>query len=157
MTVINDKLTISKFFASPRELVYEAWTQPEHAEKWGPGKLKMQLDYSDLRVGGTYHITMIGENSTHVNTGVYKEIVPDEKLVFTHGWDGTNRVDTTVTVQFLNKKGGTEIILTQVGFKNQEMAASHEEGWSSALDNLDKYLHQFQARGNIIDGIDAGI
>lgn len=146
MAVNNNSLSITKLFHFPRELIYEVWTQPKHAEQWGPSGMKIQLDYSDVREGGTYHITMIGgERGVYVNSGAYKEIIPNKKLVFTHGWEGPDRVDTEVTIELKDKDDGTELNLTQVGFENKAAAISHEEGWSSALDNLDKYLKQLKS------------
>lgn len=142
MTVINNSLKIHHHFSVPKELIYEAWTNRDHADKWGPSGLKMHLDSADFRVGGGFQITMEGEHGKFVNSGKYKEILPNEKLVFTHGWEGPDRVDTNVTLEFRDDIDGSELVLTQKGFRNHEAGLKHEEGWKSALDNLEKYLVQ---------------
>ena len=107
-------------------------------DKWVPDGCKFVSSEADIRMGGKFRETMNCGGETYVAHGVYQEIVPNQKIVFTHQWKEQNPIETVVTVKFREKKDGTEIILTQTGFSDPSAAKSHEEGWSSALANFAK-------------------
>ena len=76
---------------------------------------------------------------------VSREVDPPEKLVFTWAWekmsgDDSNFVpaETLVTVEFLDKNGATEVVLTQEQFSDEHMRDEHEGGWAGCLDGLDR-------------------
>jgi uncharacterized protein YndB with AHSA1/START domain len=108
MTTIKDNLTpapadrtliLTRVFDAPRELVWEAWTKKEHLDIWScPRGFTMPESHGDLRVGGAWGFTMIAPNGEKFPcNGVYREIVPNELLVMTHGWvedDGTRPWET---------------------------------------------------------------
>jgi uncharacterized protein YndB with AHSA1/START domain len=124
--------------ASP-EKVFEAWTQPALMKKWFcPKNLRPGVTESDVRVDGKYRGSMINdqEGETYTATGEYREVVPGKRLVFTHGWEGPDRVETLVTVEFKSKNGGTEVVLVHERLENEESAKGHQAGWLSTLENL---------------------
>ena len=86
-TVSETILQISRTFNAPRELVFQAWTQPESLSRWwaaGPG-FTTPIAEVDLRVGGKYRLGMLApdQDQPYVVGGVYKEMVHSEKLVYT--------------------------------------------------------------------------
>jgi len=89
-TATKPSLTIKRRFNAPPVKVYAAWTNPEMIARWfGPHGVERVEAETDLRVGGQYHITMHVPGDQHDVLGVYREIVPNEKLVFTWAWKST--------------------------------------------------------------------
>jgi len=75
--------------------------------------------------------------------GTYREIVPPERLVFTHAWqeaDGSSNHQTVVTVTFEARQGKTQLSLHQAFFQDAASRAGHEGGWQETFDNLTQYL-----------------
>lgn len=141
------ELIITRHFDAPRPLVYEAWTQPEHLAQWGaPHGFSIPSAGSDLKVGGQWHIQMVPPNGdVHRAVGVYREIVPNELLVFTHAWegdDGQPEWETLVTVRFEDEKDGTLVTFQQSGFRSAESRDKHQDGWSQCLDRLTESLSE---------------
>lgn len=83
-------------------------------------------------------------------SGVYREIVPDERLVFTHAWendDGTRGNETVVTVLFADAgPGKTKITFKQSGFDSTEASTGHQGGWRECLDKLGEHLGAIVSR-----------
>ena len=81
-------LTIKRRFNASPAKVFAAWTDPEKVKRWmGPGETKTVTAENDPRVGGRYRIVMRppgGEE--HDVGGIYREVIPNEKLVFTWAW-----------------------------------------------------------------------
>ena len=79
------ELVITRIFDAPRELVWRAWTDPEHFKHWwGPKYYTAPFCKMDFHVGGTYLNCMRSpEGQDYWSTGVYKEIVPMERIVYT--------------------------------------------------------------------------
>ena len=84
-------------------------------------------------MGGTFRERMSCNGKVYTAYGVYKKIIPGKTVVFTHQWEEEDPVETLVTLEFKDKKGETEIVLTQTGFREAAEAKGHKEGWSSAL------------------------
>lgn len=78
---------MSRVFHAPRDLVWRAWTEPQHvAHWWGPRGFTTQIDHMDFRVGGSWQHTMVGpDGARYPNKSVFKEIVPQERIVYSHG------------------------------------------------------------------------
>lgn len=130
-------LTVRKFILAPPEKLFAAWITPAIMNQWFcPAGLTVVDSSADPRVGGSYHIVMKEGGSTHTVRGTYRELVPGKKLVFTHRWDEPEAVETLVTVDFAARDDGTEITLTQRGFRDKDSQHSHEQGWQSTLDRL---------------------
>ena len=76
----------------------------------------------------------------HNPTGVYREVVPDRKLVFTWEWPGMPERESLVTFLLKPLDGGTELTLTHEHLPDEEARVSHELGWSGLLDKLTVFL-----------------
>ena len=138
-----EALELTRTFAAPRAKVFEAWTDPEILKQWhAPGDYTVPIAEADLRVGGRYRIRMQAPNKdiNHTVGGEYKEIVPNEKLVYTWQWeDDVDDVgETLVTVEFRDNGEGTDIVLTHERFPTAEDRDKHNQGWCGSLDNLPK-------------------
>jgi uncharacterized protein YndB with AHSA1/START domain len=94
----------------------------------------------DLRVGGRYRIKMIMTDAEHDVSGVYREIVPNEKLVFTWAWKTMPERESLVTVTFKSDGTGTAMTLLHERFFDEEARNRHNAGWAGTMDKLEKYL-----------------
>jgi uncharacterized protein YndB with AHSA1/START domain len=108
--------------------------------KWfGPDSGPVTRAETDLRVGGSYTIAFQTENGEkHQVGGVYREIVPNEKLVFTWAWHTTPERESLVTITV--KPDGTGSILTLLHemFFDEAARDGHKRGWSGSLDKLER-------------------
>jgi uncharacterized protein YndB with AHSA1/START domain len=138
-------LRLTRAFNASRERVWRAWTDPEALKMWwGPREFDCTDAQSDLRVGGKYRITIRHKEKGEVFIayGEYKEVAPPSRLVYTWRWEQWDDAmwETLVTVEFRERGGSTELILTHERFRDESMRDSHGEGWGSALDCLAEFL-----------------
>ena len=138
MSEAQMKLVVRRTFAASVERVYEAWTDSAAIRRWFcPGDMTVPEAEADVRVGGRYRICMRDQDgSLHVTGGVYREVVPNQRLVFSWRWEGSE-VDTLVTVDLAAAGAdGTELILTHEGFADADGRDKHNQGWNACLDKL---------------------
>ena len=138
-------LVITRVFDAPRELVWKAWTEPERVKRWwGPKGFTAPFCKIDLRVGGVFLYCMRSpEGKDYWNTGVYREIVEPERLVFTYAFeDATGKPghETLVTVTFVEHDGKTKLTMHQAIFESVTVRDAHGRGWIETLDRLAAYL-----------------
>jgi uncharacterized protein YndB with AHSA1/START domain len=135
-------LTIKRRFNAPPEKVFAAWTDSTKVARWmGPGDVKLLSAESDPRTGGRYRWLMKAPNGEdHDVSGVYREVVPNEKLVFTWAWKSTPERESLVTLTFKGDGDGTLFTLTHEQFFDEEARDRHQMGWTNAMEKLDKYL-----------------
>ncbi len=153
----NDELTITRIFDAPREQVWKAWTVPARTMRWwGPKKFTSPVSRIDLRVGGKYLNCMRSpEGQDYWSAGVYREIIPMEKLVLTdsfsdekgnilpashYGLSGDWPLELLVTVTFEDIGGKTKMILRHEGIPSGLMRDNTEAGWSESFDKLAESL-----------------
>lgn len=81
------EIVISRTFEAPRELVWEAMTNPKHVVNWwGPRGFSTTIEHMDVRPGGSWKHTMRGPDGTNYpNKSVFKEVVKPERIVYSHG------------------------------------------------------------------------
>jgi uncharacterized protein YndB with AHSA1/START domain len=138
-------LTLTRVFDAPRELVFRAWTEPEHLRRWcAPFGFAIPFAGGDLRPGGAWHATMRApDGAEHRLVGTYRDIVPPARLVFTHAWldaDGTPGIETLVTVTLEDRGGKTLLTLVQSGFESAASRDGHAGGWTETLERLAGHL-----------------
>ena len=138
-------LDIVRVFNAPRSLVYAAWTDPEHATKWAPHGMKIIYAQAELRPGGKIRVDMRHENGDeHWESGVYREVVKNERLVFTHAWEdaqGRRGPETVVRVEFEDAgPGKTRMVFRQTGFTSIASRDGHRLGWNESFDDLAAYF-----------------
>src|SRR5262245_57063230 len=109
---VQRELVIKRVFDAPRELVFKMWTDPRHtANWWGPRNYPSRHVQMDVRPGGKWRHRLEsteGDKDLWLG-GVYREIVPPERLVFTFAWEeeGERGMETVVTVTFDEQDGKT--------------------------------------------------
>ena len=98
--VDKPSLTLKRRLNAPAEKVYAAWTDPQKIVKWfGPDAGPVTKAEIDLRVGGTYTIAFNTEDGEHHQVGgIYREVVPNERLVFTWAWHTMKERESQVTI-----------------------------------------------------------
>ena len=134
-------LAIKRRFKAPPAKVFSAWTDLEKMTHWmRPRNVQKIVAKCDLRVGGRYHMKMIAPDDEHDVSGVYREIVPNEKLVFTWAWKSTPECESLVTVTFKDDNGGTIMTLLHEQFFDEDARDRHNAGWTSIMDRLENFL-----------------
>ena len=137
-------LTISRRLPVPREAVFRAWTDPAVlARWWGPEGFVTPVCEMDVRPGGRWRTCMrSAAGSEHFCQGVFREIVPPERLVLSFAWesDGAPGHETTLTITLYADGDETELVLTHAGFESESSRDSHHEGWASSLVCLEETL-----------------
>ncbi|MBU2491103.1 MAG: SRPBCC domain-containing protein [Bacteroidetes bacterium] len=149
-------LTITRIFDAPKELVWKAWTDPEHIKQWwGPKDYNSPSCSADFRIGGKMHFCMKSkiDGMEIWSTGVYKEIIPFEKIVMTDCFadEKGNVVPSTyykmegiplemlITVTFENYEGKTKMTLVHSGLP-EDHSKDANIGWNESLDKLEASL-----------------
>lgn len=138
----NREMTVrlKRIFEAPREKVFQAWTNPDELKKWwGPAGCSTPSAEIELRVGGKYRFGMqYPPDDIFYVSGIYHEIQPPAKLVFTWRWEKPDMDigETLVTIEFYERGSATEIVLTHEKFPNKEAYQQHQQGWGSILDKL---------------------
>jgi len=148
--------TVTRRFDAPRELVFRAWTDPEHLQ-WFAGVPRDPAHPTtvDLRVGGTWRVHLVedeGRGRAYWTGGLYREISAPDKLVFTWGaLDGWPELDVedlddlpVATIQLNEVDGGTEMV-AHFGFADslsdqrvaEWLAMGVREGWTDTLSRID--------------------
>ncbi len=143
-------LVLTRNLDAPREAVFKAWTDPRAVVRWfGPPGVQAEVHVLDVRPGGRFRVTMRGEDSGKPWTvgGVYREVSPPERLVFTWTWENTTPEHTgghemLVTVTFRAKGANTEMTLLQEHLESVESRDSHARGWGGSFDRLAELLRK---------------
>jgi uncharacterized protein YndB with AHSA1/START domain len=107
----------------------------------GPGDVEPLLVEADVRVGGRYRFVMkSSDGEEHDVSGVYREVVPGEKLVFTWAWKSTPERQSLVTILIKPDGDGTLLTLIHEQFFDEAARDRHEHGWTGCLEKLAAYL-----------------
>ena len=139
------ELVIERVFDAPLEVVFDAWSKPEHLTQWfGPDRFTVPQVNVDFRIGGSYRLCMRSpEGEDHWVWGEYRDIKPSENLVFS--WnredsEGNIWNSTVVYLTFADEGGKTRFLLRQTLFPTVEDRNDHSIGWGQCLDRLGVYL-----------------
>jgi uncharacterized protein YndB with AHSA1/START domain len=143
---------ITRLFDAPRELVWRAWTEPEHFKRWwGPKIFTSPSCEMDLRVGGKYLWCMQWpDGRRNYTTGTFLEIVPLERLVYVDCFADENGnvvpashyglpempLEMRVTVTFEDEGGKTKMTLRHEGLPAGDMSEMAGQGWNESFDKL---------------------
>ncbi len=152
------EFVLTRTFKAPRALVFEAWTDPRLMAKWwGPAVFTNPVCEMDVRVGGKYRIVMRSPAGKDFPLqGVYREVVPNERIVFTDNWeehpdefiamlpknpDGSTAKESINAVTFEDHDGGTlltirslfETAAVREGMEKMQM----RKGWLESLVKLE--------------------
>ena len=145
------KLTLTRVFDAPREVVWQAWTDPKHMAQWfGPRGFTSSVPELDVRVGGALRIVMHGpDGNDYPMKGMFREVTPPTRLVFSNiaiDNDGNHLLEGETTV-ILEEQGGKTRLILHTYAKGlvpmaTQMLAGMEAGWSQSLDKLGELAAQ---------------
>ena len=140
------QIEVSRTFEAPLELLWKAWTEPEHFMKWyGPKDFTAPTCEIDLREGGRHLWSMRSPDGKQMYyTGSYKEVAPMDRLVFSDSMsDAEGNVmgmgegipeSMDVTVVFVHTDGKTTVTVSHVGYGPRAEYA--RTGWEQAFEKL---------------------
>lgn len=135
----NITLTMDRTYNAPPKRVFRAWTREDEIAQWVAPDPSMDTTAElDVREGGEYVIHM----GPHTVRGTYREIIPDEKLVFTWRWDGAEAPGHMLVTVTLDKAkgGGTNMRLLHENLPSDESREQHDQGWNGSFARLEKHL-----------------
>jgi uncharacterized protein YndB with AHSA1/START domain len=147
LTLPSDReIVVTRVFDAPRELVFRAYTDPDAIPHWwGPRRLTTTVDKMDVRPGGVWrYVHQDADGNEYAFNGVYREVVPPERLVSTfefEGMPGHVSVDTLT----LEEHDGKTTLTTTSRFETPEdrdgmLKSGMETGMRETLDRLAEYL-----------------
>jgi uncharacterized protein YndB with AHSA1/START domain len=139
-SAVKPSLTLKRRLNATPEKVYAAWTNPTHLTKWfGPDSGAVSRAETDVRTGGSYTIEFATEDGEqHHVSGVYKEVVPNQKLAFTWAWRTMPERESFVTVLIKPEGAGSILTLIHEQFFDEPARDRHEFGWTGALDKMER-------------------
>jgi uncharacterized protein YndB with AHSA1/START domain len=149
MSLPSDReILITRVFDAPQQLVFEAWTQPEHVKRWFGGCTSMTMTVCeiDLRVGGHWrYVLQDSSNGTeHGFSGEYREILPPERLVATERYEPVPGSEHLNTLTLTEQSGKTTLqILIQHQSREQRdghLQSGMEPGLRETLNRLEELL-----------------
>jgi uncharacterized protein YndB with AHSA1/START domain len=147
-TPTDREVVLTRSFAAPRHLVFEAMTRPELVSRWllGPPGWTMPVCEIDLRVGGSYrYLWRDAAGSEMGMRGVYREVSPPVRIVATEAFDQPWYPGEAVTTTELAESGGRTTLTTTVRYESREirdavLASGMEKGVAASYDRLAELL-----------------
>ena len=149
------ELTLSRLIAAPRAILWRCWTEPELIKQWfTPRPWTTPVVETDLRPGGASYMLFRGPSGeAFPNRGVYLDVVPERKLVFTdayvEAWVPSAEPFMTAVITFADEAGGTRYE-ARVRHWSESAMKRHEEmgfhdGWGKAADQLEDVAKRLAA------------
>lgn len=146
-TVPTDRdLVLTRIIHAPREKVFQAWTNPELLKQWfAPLPYTTPAAQMDVRPGGASLVVMRGPDGVDMpNRGVYLEVVPNERLVFTdaytQAWAPSDKPFMTVILTFEDLGGSTQYTALvrhwTVADRDMHEQMGFHQGWGQCTDQL---------------------
>ncbi len=148
----DKELTISRLINAPRELVFEAWTDPKHlVHWWGPDGFTITNREMEVKAGGVWKFLMQGpDGRDYPNKIIFIEVVKPEKLVYKHSDDeDTEPVNFHVTVTFVQQDDQTLLTMYSIFESAGELDRLNRdynaiEGGRQHVNRLAEYLLSVQ-------------
>jgi uncharacterized protein YndB with AHSA1/START domain len=145
-TPSDREIVATRVFEAPRELVFDAYTSPDHLPHWmtGPSGWTMPVCEIDLRPGGVWRFVWRKvDGSEMAMSGVYEEVVRPERIVNTESWGG-DWPDTLNTVVLTEANGLTTMVSTSLyptlEARDAALGSGMKEGMNISFDRLDAHL-----------------
>lgn len=144
-TVDSDRVLITeRVFDAPRELVFKAWTEPEHIVNWyGPDGFNTRVEEYEFEVGGAWKYVMVGpDGSEKPIVGTFTEITPPERVVTSDTSEGAFGLMLTVSFEDLGGKTKLTLHTLHTSIEQKKM---HEEygvmnGWQASFNRLEAHV-----------------
>lgn len=151
------ELVLTRLIDAPPMMVFRAWTEPELMKKWfTPRPWTTPVVETDVRPGGSSYVLMRGPDGIeHPNHGVYLEVEPGRKLVFTdayvRAWEPSAKPFFTGILTFEEENGKTRYT-ARARHWTAEDRETHEkmgfhDGWAKATDQMEAMLAEMAAKG----------
>lgn len=145
-TPTDTQVVITRVVEAPRRLVYDAYTQPKHLQKWllGPEGWSMPVCEVDARTGGAWkYVWRKSDGAEMAMSGTFREVVPGEKLVSLERWGP--EWPETVNAVVLTESGGKTTITTTITYPSKEardaaLKTGMKDGMEPSFDRLDQLL-----------------
>jgi uncharacterized protein YndB with AHSA1/START domain len=152
-TPSDREIRLTRLFDAPRHLVFEAMTKPEHIKRWwgqlGEG-YSVPVCEVDLRPGGAWRHVNRHPNGEVAFRGVYREITPPERIVFTEVMEPYPEPGSEVTVTLTEEQGKTRLIVTalypSVEVRDMVLKSGMEKGAAVSYDRLEEVARELQHR-----------
>jgi uncharacterized protein YndB with AHSA1/START domain len=145
-SVADRELVLTRIIPAAPEKVYRAWTEPELLKQWfAPLPYTTPIVETDVRTGGSSLIVMQAPDGTqYPNPGIYLEVVPNERLVFTDAytaaWEPSEKPFMTAIITFENEGGNTRYTARvrhwSVADREQHEQMGFHTGWGQCADQL---------------------
>jgi len=151
-TPSDREIRLTRLFDAPRHLVFEAMTKPEHIKRWW-GCLaqgySVPICQVDLRPGGAWKfVNQIPSGEAMTFYGVYREITPPDRLVFTEIFAPFPDAESVVTADFTTEDGKTRLTVTalypSVEVRDQVIKSGMEKGAAISYDRLEEVAQELQ-------------
>ena len=141
----NRTLTIERTLNAPIQLVWDAWTKPEHISQWwGPKGMETRVETHELVVGGAWKFSMkMPDGKDFIAEGIYEVLSPPDKLVTSADF---KPMTEGVTLEVLLKAEGDKthftfnVIHPTEEYCKQQEAMGFKNGWGSTFDRLEQLL-----------------
>ena len=161
LTTRGDReIVLTRDFNAPRRLVFDAFTKPELVKQWllGPPGWSMPVCEIDLKVGGAYRYVwrQDSDGAEMGMGGVFREIVPQERVVCTEVFDEAWYPGEALNTLLLSEQGGKTTMTTTLLYQSREardavLKSGMEKGVAASYDRL---AELFASRG--IAGMEKG-
>ena len=140
MSISDEPLIVRRFIPVARDRVFAAWLDPGSLAQWmRPGGTTDATAEVDPRKGGKFRIVMMQGAQRFEHTGEYLLIEPPARLSFTWISQATDHKPSVVTIDFLERSGGTELVLTHQRLPLSQLD-SHRKGWTDIARKLEDTL-----------------
>jgi uncharacterized protein YndB with AHSA1/START domain len=141
----------SRLLDAPPDIVYQAYTDPEAiAQWWGPARYTTTVDKLDVRPGGAWRfIQRAADGGEHIFSGVFREVVPSKRLVFTFNYEALPGHEAVETILLEPADGGRTTVTDNLLFQNREdrdgmIQSGMEEGAAESIERLAALLKTLQ-------------
>jgi uncharacterized protein YndB with AHSA1/START domain len=145
-TPTDREIVVTRVFNAPRNLVFDAWTNPKYLPQWmlGPDGWTMPVCEIDLRPGGSWHFVWRHSNGKEMEMrGEYREVKPPERVVSSESW-GPDWPESLNTVVFSERDGTTTATITllyaSMEARDAALKTGMKHGMALSYDRLENYL-----------------
>ncbi len=146
-------LTFKRRLNAAPAKVYAAWTDPQKIIRWfgrsdaKPGSFEAEIE---ARVGGHYRVSFSTDDEYYEVGGIYREVVPNEKLVFSWAWHSTPERESLLTISLKPDGAGTLLTLHHEQFFDQACVRQHVEMLHDRRQRHREWLRQFAHRNAVL-------
>ncbi len=142
------EIVMTREFNAPKKMLFDAWTKPELLKRWlaGPEGWTMTVCEIDLQLGGSYRYEWKHKNGQQMGMGgVYREVIPNERIVATEKFDESWYPGGAVVTTTLSERGGRTTVETKVTYDSKEardgvLRSPMDTGVAASYDRLEKLV-----------------